>query len=105
MPRDGILVVHSAIAGLSRKGFRAEAMIEALLGPHVRRHGGHADDDMAHRYAGKAGMGRAGDALSYRCADRDISDALCPRPKHPSDPFGRRLRTAARTFLVAPSSR
>ena len=31
VPRDGILVVHSAIATLSRKGYRAEAMIEALL--------------------------------------------------------------------------
>jgi aminoglycoside 3-N-acetyltransferase len=31
VPRDGILVVHSAIASLSRRGFRAEVMIEALL--------------------------------------------------------------------------
>lgn len=31
VPRDGILVVHSAIALLSRQGFRAEAMIETLL--------------------------------------------------------------------------
>ena len=31
VPRDGVLVVHSAIATLSRNGFRAEAMIEALL--------------------------------------------------------------------------
>jgi aminoglycoside 3-N-acetyltransferase len=31
VPRDGTLVVHSAIATLSRQGFRAEAMIEALL--------------------------------------------------------------------------
>jgi aminoglycoside 3-N-acetyltransferase len=29
--RDGVLVVHSAIATLSRRGFRAEAMIEAFL--------------------------------------------------------------------------
>lgn len=32
VPHDGVLVVHSAIATLSRAGFRAEAMIEALLG-------------------------------------------------------------------------
>jgi aminoglycoside 3-N-acetyltransferase len=31
VPRDGALVVHSAIARLSRNGFRAEAIIEALL--------------------------------------------------------------------------
>lgn len=31
VPPDAVLVVHSAIAGLSRHGFRAEAMIEALL--------------------------------------------------------------------------
>ena len=31
VPHDGVLVVHSAIATLSRQGFRAEAMIEALL--------------------------------------------------------------------------
>lgn len=31
VPPDAVLVVHSAIAGLSRQGFRAEAMIEALL--------------------------------------------------------------------------
>jgi len=31
VPRDGVLVVHSAIATLSRAGFRAEAMIEAFL--------------------------------------------------------------------------
>jgi aminoglycoside N3'-acetyltransferase len=31
VPRDGVLVVHSAIARLSRNGFRAEAIIEALL--------------------------------------------------------------------------
>ena len=31
VPRDAVLVVHSAIATLSRQGFRAEAMIEALL--------------------------------------------------------------------------
>jgi aminoglycoside 3-N-acetyltransferase len=31
VPRDGALIVHSAIAPLSRNGFRAEAMIEALL--------------------------------------------------------------------------
>jgi aminoglycoside 3-N-acetyltransferase len=31
VPRDGALVVHSAIAALSRRGFRAEAMIETLL--------------------------------------------------------------------------
>jgi aminoglycoside 3-N-acetyltransferase len=29
--RDGALVVHSAIAGLSRRGFRAEGVIETLL--------------------------------------------------------------------------
>jgi aminoglycoside 3-N-acetyltransferase len=31
VPGDATLVVHSAIGGLSRKGFRAEAMCEALL--------------------------------------------------------------------------
>lgn len=31
VPRDGTLVVHSAIGVLSRQGFRAEAMIETLL--------------------------------------------------------------------------
>ncbi len=31
VPQDGVLVVHSAIAPLSRRGFRAEAMIEAML--------------------------------------------------------------------------
>src|SRR5262249_41845353 len=31
VPRDGVLVVHSAIAPLSRRGFRAEAIIEALI--------------------------------------------------------------------------
>jgi aminoglycoside 3-N-acetyltransferase len=31
VPRDAVLVVHSAIGSLSRQGFRAEAMIEALL--------------------------------------------------------------------------
>jgi aminoglycoside 3-N-acetyltransferase len=31
VPREGVLVVHSAIAPLSRQGFRAEAMVEALL--------------------------------------------------------------------------
>jgi aminoglycoside 3-N-acetyltransferase len=32
VPPDGVLVVHSAIASLSRKGYRAEGIIEALLG-------------------------------------------------------------------------
>ena len=31
VPRDAVLLVHSAIARLSRHGFRAEAMIEVLL--------------------------------------------------------------------------
>jgi len=31
VPRDGVIVIHSAIARLSRQGFRAEAMIEAFL--------------------------------------------------------------------------
>jgi aminoglycoside 3-N-acetyltransferase len=31
VPPDGVLVVHSAIAPLSRRGFRAEAIIEALM--------------------------------------------------------------------------
>ncbi|MCX7153256.1 MAG: AAC(3) family N-acetyltransferase, partial [Proteobacteria bacterium] len=31
VPRDAVLVVHSAIAGLSRQGFRAESIIESLL--------------------------------------------------------------------------
>ena len=31
VPRDGVLVVHSAIGLLSRQGFRAEAMIEVFL--------------------------------------------------------------------------
>ena len=31
VPRDGVLVVHSAIATLSRAGFRAEDMIEVFL--------------------------------------------------------------------------
>jgi aminoglycoside 3-N-acetyltransferase len=31
VPRDAVLVVHSAIAPLSRQGFRAEAMVEALM--------------------------------------------------------------------------
>jgi aminoglycoside 3-N-acetyltransferase len=31
VPRNGTLVVHSAIATLSRQGYRAEAIIEALL--------------------------------------------------------------------------
>jgi aminoglycoside 3-N-acetyltransferase len=31
VPRNGVLVVHSAIALLSRRGFRAEAMIETFL--------------------------------------------------------------------------
>jgi aminoglycoside 3-N-acetyltransferase len=35
VPRDGVLVVHSAIAALSRKGYRAEGIVEALLG-HMR---------------------------------------------------------------------
>ena len=30
-PRDGVLVVHSAMARLSRQGFRAETMIEVFL--------------------------------------------------------------------------
>ncbi len=36
VPRNATLVVHSAIGKLSRQGFRAEAMCEALLG-HVSR--------------------------------------------------------------------
>jgi aminoglycoside 3-N-acetyltransferase len=36
VPRDGVLVVHSAIASLSRQGFRAEPMIEVLL-DHLSR--------------------------------------------------------------------
>ena len=32
VPHDAVLVVHSAIAPLSRRGFRAEAMVEALMG-------------------------------------------------------------------------
>ncbi len=32
VPREGVLVVHSAIAQLSRQGLRAEGMVEALLG-------------------------------------------------------------------------
>jgi aminoglycoside 3-N-acetyltransferase len=35
LPRDGALVVHSAIASLTRARFRAEAMIEAFV-DHVR---------------------------------------------------------------------
>jgi aminoglycoside 3-N-acetyltransferase len=31
VPRDGVLIVHSAIATLSRQGFRAEGMIEAFV--------------------------------------------------------------------------
>ncbi len=31
VPRDGVLVVHSAIAPLSRRGLRAEAIIEVLI--------------------------------------------------------------------------
>jgi len=31
VPHDGVLVVHSAISTLSRQGYRAEAMIEALI--------------------------------------------------------------------------
>jgi len=31
VPRDGVLVVHSAIATLSRQGFRAEGIVQALL--------------------------------------------------------------------------
>jgi len=31
VPRDAVLVVHSAIATLSRQGFRAETMVEALI--------------------------------------------------------------------------
>ena len=30
VPRDGVVVVHSAIASLSRRGFRAEAIVECL---------------------------------------------------------------------------
>ncbi|MGA2892831.1 MAG: AAC(3) family N-acetyltransferase [Xanthobacteraceae bacterium] len=37
VPDHGVLVVHSAIATLSRQGFRAEAMIEVLL--DYMRHG------------------------------------------------------------------
>lgn len=36
VPRDSVLVVHSAIGLLSRQGFRAEAMIETLLDHVVR---------------------------------------------------------------------
>jgi aminoglycoside 3-N-acetyltransferase len=31
VPKDGVLVVHSAIARLSRQGFRAEAIVETLM--------------------------------------------------------------------------
>src|SRR5574342_581360 len=31
VPRDGVLVVHSGIATLSRRGFHAEGIIEALI--------------------------------------------------------------------------
>ena len=39
VPRDGTLVVHSAIAPLSRQGFRAEAMIDALKSGQIRHAG------------------------------------------------------------------
>jgi aminoglycoside 3-N-acetyltransferase len=35
VPGDGVLVVHSAIARLSRQGYRAEGIIESLMG-HMR---------------------------------------------------------------------
>jgi len=35
VPRDGVLIVHSAIAGLSRQGWRAETIIDTLL-EHLR---------------------------------------------------------------------
>ena len=35
VPRDGALVVHSAIATLSRKGYRAKGIIECLI-EHMR---------------------------------------------------------------------
>ena len=35
VPRDGVLVVHSAIATLSRKNYRADAIVECLL-EHMR---------------------------------------------------------------------
>src|SRR5687768_12015138 len=31
VPRDGVLIVHSAMARLSRQGYRAEGIIDALL--------------------------------------------------------------------------
>src|SRR5215470_14720555 len=31
VPHDGVLIVHSAIATLSRQGYRAEAIIECLI--------------------------------------------------------------------------
>jgi len=35
VPRDGALIVHSAISKLSRRGYRAEAMIDCII-EHVR---------------------------------------------------------------------
>ena len=35
VPSDGVLIVHSAIAILSRQGYRAEAMVDALM-EHMR---------------------------------------------------------------------
>jgi aminoglycoside 3-N-acetyltransferase len=35
VPSDGVLIVHSAIATLSRRGYRAEAIIDALI-EHMR---------------------------------------------------------------------
>src|SRR4029077_11234189 len=35
VPSDGVLIVHSAIATLSHRGYRAEAIVDALIG-HMR---------------------------------------------------------------------
>ena len=31
LPRDAVLIVHSAIRGLSQQGFKAQVIIESLL--------------------------------------------------------------------------
>ena len=89
VPHDGVLVVHSAIAALSRQGFRAEAMVEVLL--DYLGTGTLVMPTMTWRTVTPASP--YWDELvtpSHTGVLTEVFRAsLCHPPQHPPDPFGR----------------
>ena len=88
--------MHSAIATLSRRGFRAEAMIETFLDYMTKARVVMPTMSWRAVTPEQPHWDEIETRFGNRDPQRDFPHPLCLAPQHSSDPFGRRSRYQGR---------